>query len=282
MRYFAVMNLMDKIPTAAVSKTMRLGVLMAIVVVFTSFTTDKTNKKRKSGVHIITIDAGHGGYDPGCQFAGKREKDITLGIALKLGKAIKDNLDDVKVIYTRTDDSFVELWERADLANKNKSDIFISIHVNSNPTTNISGTETYTMGLHKTESNLEVAKRENGVILLEDNYNKKYDGFDPKSPEGHIIFSLYQDAHMDQSIRFAGKVENIMGKNAGRYSRGVKQAGFLVLWKTAMPSTLIETGFLSNPTERKFLSSEAGQETLALSIFKAVRDYKNEIEGREK
>ncbi len=233
-------------------------------------------------MHTIVIDAGHGGHDPGCQYGGKKEKNITLAIALKLGKIIKENLTDVNVIYTRDDDRFVELWERASIANKNNADFFISIHVNANEKPSAKGTETYTMGLHKTNENLEVAKRENSVVLMENDYSKRYDGFDPKSPEANIIFSMYQNVHLEQSIRFASKVEKQFKNETKRLSLGVKQAGFLVLWKTTMPSVLIETGFLSNEGERKFLCSDDGQESLANGIFEALKEYKEEVHSTKK
>ena len=237
---------------------------------------------KTAGLHTIVIDAGHGGHDPGCQYGGKKEKDITLAIALKLGKIIKENLTDVNVIYTRDDDRFVELWERAHTANKNNADFFISIHVNANGKQSANGTETYTMGLHKSEDNLEVAKRENSVVLMEDDYSKRYDGFDPKSPEANIIFSMYQNVHLDQSLRFASKVEKQFKNETKRLSLGVKQAGFLVLWKTTMPSVLIETGFLSNDSERKYLCSENGQNALAQGIFDALKEYKDEVHALKK
>jgi len=227
----------------------------------------------KHKIKTIVIDAGHGGKDPGCNGGDAKEKAITLKIALKLGQLIKDSLEDVKVIYTRDDDTFVELFERSAIANKNKADIFISIHCNANKNKDASGTETYAMGLHKSTGNLDVAKRENEAILKESDYEKNYDGFDPTSPEAHIMFSLYQNAYLDQSLVLASKIEKEF-LNVKRQSRGVKQAGFLVLWKTTMPSILIETGFLSNPNERKFLSSDAGQKDMALSIFKAIKEYK--------
>ena len=233
-------------------------------------------------MHTIVIDAGHGGHDPGCQYGGKQEKNITLAIALKLGKIIKENLTDVNVKNTRSEDKFVELSERTAIANRNSADIFISIHVNANGKTSANGTETYTMGLHKSNDNLEVAKRENAVVLMEDDYSKRYDGFDPKSPEANIIFSLYQNVHLDQSLRFASKVEKQFKNGIGRASLGVKQAGFLVLWKTTMPSVLIETGFLSNDSERKYLCSEDGQEALAKGIFEALKEYKEEVHTAKK
>lgn len=240
------------------------------------------------GVTKIVIDPGHGGHDSGCLGKAAKEKDVALGIALKLGKYIEDNYSDVKVIYTRKTDEFVELHERAAIANNAKADLFICIHCNSacfldkrrkevcNTETN--GVETWVMGLHKSEANLEVSKRENSVVLLEKDYVKQYEGFDPNSPEANIIFSLYQNAYLDQSLRMASYVQREV-KAKGRSVRGVKQAGFLVLFKTSMPSVLIETGFLSNPDEEDFLNSKSGQEKMASAIFKAFRSYKMSIEN---
>ncbi|MBC7425235.1 MAG: N-acetylmuramoyl-L-alanine amidase [Bacteroidia bacterium] len=225
---------------------------------------------------IVVIDAGHGGHDPGCNGGSSNEKNVTLAIALKLGKMIEDSLKGVKVIYTRTTDKFIELSERSNIANKNSADLFISIHCNANDNKAATGTETYLMGLHKSESNLLVAKRENSAILLEEDYekNKNYEGFDPNSPAGHIIMSLVQNAYREQSIKFAGYVENEFVKKTGLKSRGVKDAGFLVLWKTAMPGVLVETGFLTNASDRKVIGSDSGQVLVATAIFKAVKKYK--------
>lgn len=225
------------------------------------------------------MDAGHGGHDPGCNFKGKKEKDVTLAIATKFAKLVKDSYPSIKVILTRDEDEFVELHERANIANRNKADLFISIHVNSNPVTKFNGTETYCMGNHKTQENLAVAKRENSVVLLEDNYSKKYNGFDPKLPETNIIFSMFQDVNLKQSIRFASNVEKKFKSSTSRKSLGVKQAGFLVLWKTTMPSVLIETGFLSNPKERTFLTGNKGQSEMANAIFLAFKEYKQDLEN---
>lgn len=232
-----------------------------------------------AGYHLktVVIDAGHGGHDQGCSGKSTLEKDVALGIALKLGAMIEKSCPDVKVIYTRKTDVFVELYERAEIANRNDADLFICIHCNANPSSAPYGTETYVMGLHKTEANLNVAKRENDVILMEDNYNEHYDGYNPNDPASHIIFSLNQHAYMDQSILFASKVEDAF-HSAKRYDRGVKQAGFLVLWKTTMPSVLIETGFLTNPNEEKFLASANGQSTIAKGICDAFVQYKIEME----
>ncbi len=226
----------------------------------------------------IVIDAGHGGHDSGCLGAFEKEKNITLDIALKLGALIEKNMPDVKVIYTRKTDVFIELYERAEIANRNNADLFISIHCNANKNTSAYGTESWVMGLHKTEANLEVAKRENSSILLEDNYSKNYEGFDPNAPESYIIFSLNQSAYIDQSISLASQVEQEFDKD-GRTTRGVKQAGYLVLWRTTMPAILIETGFLTNRVEEKVLASDDGQNQIAHSILDAVKDYRHSIDG---
>jgi len=228
----------------------------------------------------VVIDAGHGGEDPGALGKIAREKDITLPIALKTGQYITENFKDVEVIYTRKDDTFIPLFDRADIANKNNADLFISIHVNANPKNReAEGTETYVMGLHTDEKNFEVAKKENSVIVLEKDYSVKYEGFDPSSPESYIIFSLMQNKYMEQSLTLAAMVQDEFREKALRNDRGVKQAGFLVLWRTSMPSILIETGFISNPKEEKYLMSDEGQDLIASAIYRAFRNYKNYIEG---
>ncbi len=254
------------------------AVWLAVLLVAGSFTT--VNKK-KYRVKTVVIDAGHGGKDPGCHGKSKKnwEKHVTLAIALEVGKLINTYLPDVKVIYTRKKDEFIELDERAAIANRNNADLFISIHVNANNKTSIYGTETYVMGAHKNEGNLDVAKRENSSILLEKDYLEKYDGFDPKSPLAHIFFSNMQSAYQANSIRFATLVEKQFKARAGRTSRGVKQAGFIVIWKTAMPSALIETGYMTNLNEEKFLVSEQGQAHISSAVYRAFRDYKQLLEG---
>jgi N-acetylmuramoyl-L-alanine amidase len=231
-------------------------------------------------IRTVVIDAGHGGKDSGSLGSSSREKTIALNIALQVGNYIKTYMPDVKVIYTRDSDKFIPLYERADIANRNHAQVFISIHCNSLPPkkSNIKGTETYVMGLHNTDENLSVAKRENEVILLEDNYRKHYDGFDPNSPEAHIMLSMYQNAFMEQSILLAEKMEQQFKERAKRSSRGVKQAGFVVLKATAMPSVLVETGFLSNKEEEAYLNSEKGQVYLASAIYRAFREYKETME----
>ena len=178
-------------------------------------------------VRVIVIDAGHGGKDPGCNYNGVKEKDVTLQIALATGKKIQELLPDVKIIYTRNSDRFIELHQRAEIANKAEADLFISIHCNANKNVNVSGTETFAMGLHKANDNLDVSMRENGAILLESNYQENYEGFDPNSPETHIILSLYQNAYLEKSLKLASKIEQNLGKQIERFSRGVKQAGLI-------------------------------------------------------
>jgi len=231
-------------------------------------------------LNVVVIDAGHGGKDPGAVGKTAKEKDIVLSVALKLGNLIKKNYPNVKVIYTRDKDVFVELGERANIANRNNADLFISIHVNSvDGNSSSHGTETFVMGLHKNDANLAVAKRENSVILQEDNYSSKYDGFDPNDPESNIIFSLFQNAYSDQSLLLAASIEDEFKTSIKRFDRGVKQAGFLVLWKTAMPSVLTELGFISNPEEEQYLKSDAGQTELAISIYNAFAKYKSQYDN---
>jgi len=237
------------------------------------------NKVPKYQIKTIVIDPGHGGHDSGCLGSSSQEKHIALAVSLKLGELIEKFFPDVQVIYTRKTDVFVELHERAAIANRNKADLFICIHCNSGPSAAF-GAETFVMGLHKTTDNLAVAKRENSAILLEKDYKTNYDGFDPNSPEANIIFSLYQNTFMNQSLHFASQVQKQFEHNSGRFNRGVKQAGFLVLFRTAMPSVLIELGFLTNRTDEKFLASEKGQESMAQSILKAFQSYKSETERK--
>lgn len=260
----------------------RIAFVLLLLVLITTLPSGKpVSRVPGKQVKTIVIDPGHGGLDPGCNGANEIwEKAVTLAVSLKLGKLIEDSLQDVQVVFTRKTDKFVELWERPYMANKIKADLFISIHCNSNVNTSAAGSETYFMGLHKTQGNLDVAKRENAAIKFESNYrtNERYGGFDPNSPEGHIIFSLVQNAFLQQSLKFSTLVESHTHKISKIKSRGVKQAGFLVLWQTAMPSVLVEIGFLTNQSDRSFLKTEEGQKTVAKGIFKAVRQYKRELE----
>lgn len=230
-------------------------------------------------VKKVVIDAGHGGKDPGTLGIISQEKHVALSIALKLGEIIKENIEGVEVIYTRTDDNFVELGDRANLANKNGADLFISIHCNAVHNHSVKGTETWVMGLNRSDDNLEVAKRENSVILLEEDYEEKYEGFDPNSPESHILFSLVQNAYIGNSLRLAENIQQQFEDRVNRRNRGVKQAGLIVLHKSSMPSVLVEVGFLSNPTEERYLNDKLGQTYIASGIYRAFRDYKEEIES---
>jgi N-acetylmuramoyl-L-alanine amidase len=234
------------------------------------------------GVKVVCIDAGHGGKDGGCLGSNSKEKDVALSIALKLGEHIKKNFPEIKVVFTRKTDVFIELGERARIANKAKADLFICIHANASDNKTALGTETFVMGLHKTEANLKVAKFENSSILLEEDYKTKYSDFDPNSPESYIVLTMRQNAFIDQSLSFAAKVQTQFTDRVGRKNRGVKQAGFLVLHQTNMPSVLIETGFLTNKEEEKFLTSNIGQDYISSAVFRAFKEYKNELESKQK
>lgn len=265
--------------TQNIERPVRIIGLTALLLAITLLNSSSTFAPAEFKVDVVVIDAGHGGKDHGTSGKKVKEKDLALSIALKVGNYIEQNVPGVKVIYTRTDDRYLSLDERADIANKAKADLFICIHANANPNRMAYGTETYVMGLHKDESNLAVAKRENSVILLDDDYHERYEGFDPNSPESYILFTLTQSAFQASSLSFAQKVEDQFKNRVGRVSRGVKQAGFLVLWRTTMPSVLIETGFLSNSTEEKFLSSDEGQNLIASGIYRAFKEYKAEVES---
>ena len=233
-----------------------------------------------SRIRRVVIDAGHGGKDPGAiSRNGKyKEKNITLSVALELGELIKSNFPDIKVIYTRSTDKYVELSERAAIANRNKADLFISIHVNSAKSTQARGTETFVMGTHKSEANFEVCKLENSVIVIEEDYEKKYEGFNPGSPESYIIFSLLQNVHQEQSIKYAAQVQGQFARGPISVNRGVKQGGLLVLWKTTMPAVLTELGFISNPKDCAVLVTKKGQEQFARGLFNAFVAYKKDFE----
>ena len=231
-------------------------------------------------VKTVVIDAGHGGHDPGCLGSSSQEKHVCLGVALKLGKLINNYFPDVKVIYTRDKDVFVRLHERANVANKNKADLFISIHANSAQNKAAYGTETYVMGTKYTDRNLEMSKRENSVILLEDDHEKNYDGYDPNSPMTNMILGLYQQEFLQSSINFATKVEHQFKTRNNRHSRGVRQRVLLVMYKTTMPSVLIEVGFLTNKDNEALLKKEMGQAETAGAVFRAFVEYKREMEGK--
>lgn len=221
----------------------------------------------------IVIDPGHGGRDPGALGKKSREKNVVLAVSKRLGELIKDSLTDVECIYTRSTDVFIPLDKRAEIANKNGADLFISIHANSSLTKSVTGAETYVLGLHRSKENLEVAQKENAVITMEDDYTSKYEGFDPTQPESYIMFELMQNVYLEQSIAVASLIQKEL-QAGGREDRGVKQAGFLVLRQTTMPSVLVELGYISNATEEKFLTGVEGTEVLASAIFRAVKSYK--------
>ena len=227
----------------------------------------------------LVIDAGHGGHDAGAVGKITKEKIINLNVALAFGKLVEQNCPDVKVVYTRKTDVFIPLHTRADIANKNKADLFISIHTNALPKGHISrGLETYTLGMHRAADNLAVAKRENEVILYEKDYKQRYQGFDPNSSESYIMFEFMQDHNMAQSVELAKFVQRRTCAAANRQNKGVKQAGFLVLRETSMPSCLIELGFISTPDEERYLDSSTGVSQLGYGIYQAFVDYKRKYD----
>lgn len=233
-------------------------------------------------IKTVVIDAGHGGKDPGAIGTGRykaAEKDIALNVSLLAGKYIKEAFPDVNVVYTRSDDRFVELMERSMIANRAKADLFISIHCNSNANSSPQGAETFVMGLHKTEANMKVAMKENASILLEEGHELKYDGFDPKDPESIIALSIRQNVHVNHSLLFSELVQKQFRERVGRPDRGVKQAGFLVISYTTMPAVLVELGFLSNSAEEDFLQSAKGQDYMSSAIYRAFKEYKSMREG---
>jgi N-acetylmuramoyl-L-alanine amidase len=284
--------------------------IFVLFIFFSSFTKAKDEPKHK--VKTVVIDAGHGGKDPGCSGHIHNEKTVALAVALKLGKYIEEHIKDVRVIYTRKTDVFVDLEDRAKIANDNNADLFISIHCNaagkpvlikdkvtgkmrpktyknkkgkvvvvetSNPEPY--GSETYVMGLKNEEGKMKVAQRENSVILLEDNYESKYQGFDPDSQESYIIMSNYTSAYVLQSAGLAMKIQEEYSKKASRVNKGVHRQSIWVLWRTGMPSVLTEIGYLTNPQEELFLGSDKGQTYMAACLFRAFRKYKDEVEGRK-
>ncbi|MDE5711406.1 MAG: N-acetylmuramoyl-L-alanine amidase, partial [Bacteroides sp.] len=232
---------------------------------------------------VVVIDAGHGGHDPGAIGKISKEKNINLKVALKLGKLIQNNCSDVKVVYTRNRDVFIPLDRRAEIANNAKADLFISIHTNALANNRTAkGASTWTLGLAKSDENLEVAKRENAVILYENDYQTRYAGFNPNSAESYIIFEFMQDKYMSQSVHLASLVQKQFRYTCKRADRGVHQAGFLVLKASAMPSILVELGFISTPEEERYLNTEEGTTSLSNGIFRAFLTYKREQEIRLK
>lgn len=277
MRYFAAK--LPKFSGLSINeyKTLLLNIILFLTFNFSSKSCFSQIKSDNQLLKTIVIDAGHGGKDPGCHGSFSHEKHVCLAIALRLGELIKNKYPNINVVYTRNTDVFVELIERANIANRAKADLFICIHANAG--SNVAyGTETYVLGLHRTEAQQRVAERENSIIALEDDKGAKYKDFD-MSPDAIIAKQLQLSVFLDHSIRFATNLQKEF-KRIGRYDRGVKQAGFLVLYKTTMPSVLIETGFLTNPNEENFLGKNEGQEKMANSMFIAFENYKNQLEGK--
>ncbi len=237
------------------------------------------NGFKKYKLDIIVIDAGHGGKDPGGVGKISYEKDIALKISLQLGRIINENLPNIKVLYTRKDDSYPTFNERAKIANSNNADLFISIHCDSFSKPSVRGTSTFIMGLSKSNANFNVAKRENSVIELEENYEEVYKDYDPNSIESIMLLNLTQKSKIENSAFLAGLIQEQFSKRVGLHDRGVKQAPFLVLWMTTMPSVLVETGFITNHEEEKKLNNNTHQIYIASAIFRAIRDYKNHVES---
>ena len=282
-------------------KTFQLSVfLLTIIVLFCSISTKilqksqntlkntskdtLKNEPQKYKIKTIVIDAGHGGSDPGALGKVSYEKQVTLAVSLKLGELLAQHLPEIKVIQTRSKDTHVKLYERATVANKNAADLFISIHCNSldikkTPKNKaVAGTEVFIMGAHVSEENLAVAKRENSVILKETDYKKNYGGFDPNSPQSHIMLVLEQNAYLENSLKLADFTDKQLKDKAKRTNRGLKQAGFIVLKQATMPSMLVEIGFMTNEEEEKFMNTADGQEILASALLRAIKDYKKEVE----
>jgi N-acetylmuramoyl-L-alanine amidase len=228
----------------------------------------------------VVLDAGHGGHDAGAVGSFSKEKNINLRYTLLVGDMIKKNLPDAKVIYTRDKDVFVDLNERARIANRNKADLFVSIHTNSSKNTSANGMETFTLGVSRSKENMEVAMLENSVIKLEEDYETKYEGFDPNSVDSYIMFEFMKDQYTDRSITCADFIQTKMIQTSKRNDRGVRQAGFLVLRATAMPSVLVELGFISNKDEEKYLNNNDNQVKLATAIFNGIKEYKHELDKK--
>jgi len=258
---------------------------LSLIVIFVFLTSGKKTPLRQGTgykLRTVVIDAGHGGNDPGCLGEVINEKSVALGIAMKLGKYINENFPDVKVVYTRNTDVFIPLTDRARIANEVKADLFISVHANANPKREPYGTETYVMGVGTDmDRNTDIVKtRENSVIFLEKDYKKNYDGMDPNDPASEIIANMIQKEKLDQSLYLASRVQTQFETRMKLLNRGVKQRVLYVMYRTVMPSILVETGFLTNKEDEKYLSSEKGQAYVASCIFRAFRMYKMQAEGR--
>lgn len=227
-------------------------------------------------IHKLVIDAGHGGHDPGALGKKSKEKDVALAVAGQLRDILKEKMPDVEVVMTRDDDTFVDLYKRGEYVAENDADFFISIHCNSSENKQAHGTETYLLGLHAEDAAMKVMMKENKSILLEEDYQANYDGFDPTSPQAYIFFQYLAQVYITESTLLAEKIQKQIAAKEGRLDRGVKQAGFVVLWKSSSPSILVETGFISNEEEEKFLVSEDGQNFLATTLYKALKEYNEE------
>ncbi len=258
----------------------KASVKIFFIILLSAAFTIVAKAQKSTKFKTVVIDAGHGGKDPGASGKVAKEKDVVLAIALKVGNYVEDYLPDVKVIYTRKKDVFIPLYKRAEIANKNEADLFISIHANSISDNKIEGAETFALGPARSDENLDVAKKENSVIVMEDEYTTKYEGFDPNSTESYILFEYMQSTYVEQSTLMASIVQKQFKERAGRKDRGVKQAGFLVLRNVTHPSVLVEVGFLSNKTEEKYLTTSNGQTYIASAIFRAIRDYKKQFDEK--
>ncbi|GAA4302077.1 N-acetylmuramoyl-L-alanine amidase [Aestuariibaculum suncheonense] len=252
-----------------------LFVSFILVLTFSSFKPIEDRDDR--GKFVVVLDAGHGGHDPGNMGNGFKEKDIALKIVLEVGKMIEKN-PDIKVVYTRKSDVFVDLFVRGQIANKADADLFVSVHCNAHHSA-AHGTETFVLGTHRNQTNFEVAKKENSVIFLESDYEQKYGGFDPNSPESVMSILLSQEEYLDQSIQLASLIQKKFTNRLKRKDRGVKQAGFIVLHQTVMPSVLIETGFLTYKEEGGYLNSSKGQREMSTAVADAILEYKHIIDG---
>ena len=257
-------------------RKINISFLLGLFIVLTSFNSLNPSQYR---LKTIVIDAGHGGKDPGARGKISWEKDIALSISLELGRILKENMPAVNIVYTRKEDKFLTLYRRSEIANKSDADLFISIHADSFSKSSVYGATTYLMGLSKTSANMNVAKRENSVIFLEENYEETYKDFDPNSSESVMLLSLNQKAKIDNSTILANLIQDQIKNRVGIRSRGVKQAPFQVLWNTTMPSVLIETGFMTNPEEEKKLNNKTHRVYMASAIFRAIRDYKAYLES---
>jgi N-acetylmuramoyl-L-alanine amidase len=259
---FVFMRLINKYFTVIQHTILGIGLCLSLAV------------QSQDARFTVVLDAGHGGHDPGAMGSNMREKDINLAVTLDLGALLEQNFKDVKVVYTRKTDRYLTLQERADVVNDHHADLFICVHTNSSPSAAAWGAESYTLGLAKTKANLDVAMRENSVITLEENYKTKYQGFDPNSVDSYIMFEFMQDKYIDRSVDFASTIQKQFKSFCNRADRGVRQAGFWVLHRSACPSVLVEVGFISNPAEERYLSTESGQKEMARGVFNAFVDYK--------